>query len=1198
MPDIAYETDFGVARVPYLSDYRIGGAPTVAAPVFLEMVVAAVAEHCDCTCIELSSVTLSKPPAAPAAAELTISLRLQQDGDQRWNFVVGTPGGTTFAAGTAKAIAESAENDGFATDVDSNADIEQFYQQLADTGLELGDQFQVVQSLAADATGVFLNLRLDASLTADAAYYWLHPTLWTAAMHGVVLLGDDTPTYCQRIQSIRLSARRPESLRITIRPQGRRFNIVGHDSNGKRMLAIEGLEAGQINSLVASGNKASENMSPSEAAAERQKIECLNNLSVAYIQQAKAQFGADLAAEVAPKYQRLIQQWEQYTTRQQPINLEATKEQAKALWTDAPYLPAMIERCGSALAAVLKNEQSALELLFPSGSTSDLERLYQDSSLAVYFNTILRDVLNAITSRLVDRDLIRILEVGAGTGGTSAWLMPALAGCRVEYWYTDISDAFLNSARDKFSDYPFVRFSIFDAETAPEPQGLLPETFDVIIAANVVHATTNIAEVLQRLHSLLHKHGDLLLWEATTPQPWHSITFALLDGWQRFTDTNLRKRQPLLAVEQWTEILQQQGFEAPAAFPQPGSSRDVLGQHAIVARRGRDSVLPKRSTPVSDSDTTAALSYEIAWRETVVDDSATFFDGQMWVVFKDAQGFAEQLETALKETGARVVSVRPGEQFMKLGTDSYCVSPDSISQLFDDLELMGEIGCHGIVHCWALDLYNKTIYDPQCLVAGETSLVSLCRELTDDDSQPPQLWCVTSGAQATGSDDPKLCPVQAPAWGLLRSVAIEQPGLSIGLVDIAAADDAAAADLVTTMLHSNELHTQAAIRDGRVLVPRLVPMPLVPIARPSFTADAAYLITGGLGGVGIAVASWLIEHGARHVILLGRTTLPARNRWRDLVDNDSDTAATIRQIVDLERRGQVEYRDLDLIDAVELTAFFEARENQLRPPIRGVFHCAGVVADAAVEELDEERISAVFNPKVTGTDNLLTALDTDALDFAVFFSSAAAVLGSGNGGNDSAANAYLGGTAHRLRQRGINAQVIDWGIWEDLGMAVRDNRQERLSSIGMHAIAPAAALVELHRAMTAQHSQVIVADADWELYQRSIDIPAPLLAELIGEPAHHPQTAAPSKQPARSNDTKLVNQLRRFVSELLQLSPAEFDNRTPLQDLGFDSIMAVQLKSEIEMQFDVELTSEQCTNTNILKLAEQVSQRIPTPDYA
>ena len=235
-------------------------------------------------------------------------------------------------------------------------------------------------------------------------------------------------------------------------------------------------------------------------------------------------------------------------------------------WPEAPELVNCMRGCGENLRAILTGGKSALEFLFPAGSFQVAEAIYERSAPWQYCNGLLAKAMQIIaTGWELDRPL-RILEVGAGVGGTTKSLLPVLAGVNAEFVFTDVSKSFLTKANKRFGGYACLQRQIFDLEKEPEPQGFSPASFDVIVAANVLHATTDIRVTMRRVHSLLQPRGVLLLMELTENQTWLDIIFALLDGWARHSD-DIRTDRPTLSIPQWRTLLAATGFSSVRQFP-------------------------------------------------------------------------------------------------------------------------------------------------------------------------------------------------------------------------------------------------------------------------------------------------------------------------------------------------------------------------------------------------------------------------------------------------------------------------------------------------------------------------------------------------------------------------------------------------------------------------------------------------------
>jgi SAM-dependent methyltransferase len=245
-----------------------------------------------------------------------------------------------------------------------------------------------------------------------------------------------------------------------------------------------------------------------------------------------------------------------------------------------PVLIQYVERCGNGLVKVLRGTVSALDTLFPAGSFELGAELYTNAPSARYTNGIVRSVVESVASG--SREGVRILEVGAGTGGTTTVVLPALAPDRSTYCFTDMSQLFLSKAQANFRAYPFVQYGILNIEQDPVAQGYPARTFDVVVAANVIHATADLRKSLEHIRSILAPGGLLVLSETTVHHGWFDMTTGLIEGWDRHDD-ELRGDNPMMSTEQWRAALTATGFEHVMAFPEPGSPAEVLGLHVIVA---------------------------------------------------------------------------------------------------------------------------------------------------------------------------------------------------------------------------------------------------------------------------------------------------------------------------------------------------------------------------------------------------------------------------------------------------------------------------------------------------------------------------------------------------------------------------------------------------------------------------------------
>jgi microcystin synthetase protein McyG len=825
----------------------------------------------------------------------------------------------------------------------------------------------------------------------------------------------------------------------------------------------------------------------------------------------------------------------------------------------------LVSRCAAALADVLRAETDPLELLFPDGALDDAEKLYGETPVARMYNTLVRDAVAEAVRALPAAAQLRVLEIGAGTGGTTASVLPVLPAARSDYVFTDISSHFVQQARRKFAAFDFVRYEMLDIARDPESQGFEPHGYDVVIAANVLHATPELRRSVEHVRRLLAPGGLLVLYEAMHPQRFSDLTVGLTAGWWAFTDTELRPDYALLSRARWRALLAELGFTGCTILPDESAVGALAHQAMIVAR-----------APAQRGDSDERHGSATA------DVAPLAAAAGSWLVFNDEAGTGRDLTALLRARDEHVVTVHAGATFNREADDDYRIDARNAAD-YDRVLREGSAAWRGVVYLWALDApsgasscaSSSAPFEGAADAAGVLraqehavgGALALVQSLMRAAARPPRLWLVTRGAQRAAESDPATAAPQAPLWGFGHTVALEHPELRCMRIDLdplAAAQQNAAA-LAAELAQPNAAEDRVAVRGRERRVPRLVrhdaPAALEPV---TFPATASYLVTGGLRGLGLRVAEWMVEHGARHLVLLGRS---------------EPTASAMAVLQRLSEAGaHVVTARGDVADRQRLEEIFGEIERAL-PPLRGVIHSAGVLDDGVLLQQSWSRFMTVMAPKIVGGWNLHELSRRVELDFFVVFSSGVALLGAAGQGNHAAASAYLNALVQHRRAHGLPALAINWGAWSEIGAAADHRLEER----GAATFSPAQGLVALEYALQRASAangdrvaQLAVLAADWQAargHWPAGQAPA-FLRELLRAKPDAGSGSADQAEPAllrrlsvappNRRRTLLRGHVREAAAHVLGIGdPRRVPIQQPLQELGLDSLMAVELRNRL-----------------------------------
>ena len=581
--------------------------------------------------------------------------------------------------------------------------------------------------------------------------------------------------------------------------------------------------------------------------------------------------------------------------------------------------------------------------------------------------------------------------------------------------------------------------------------------------------------------------------------------------------------------------------------------------------------------------------YEVQWVdhseiEHDVRDTAIQPGNSSWLVFIDKIGTGTAVAEQLRRSGHRVRTVvhRPVTALTEVdgGYAMNAEQPRHLHQLIEThVDNEGDLA--GVVNCWPLDICADAGSSEINDRTGVFTILHLVKAIADHDAVRPRLYVITANAQSAPGTQ-ALAVDQAAIWGLGRVIGhqefVDRWG---GLIDIDDADDPAeTASRVCEHILADEPDDQIAIRGRTTFVPRLRPSTSLTQAFPTkLTPNATYVVTGGGGALGRIVATYLAEHGARHIALLCRSEIPPRSQWASLSDDHRHyaTVDTMRKIEELGAR--VTTASVDITDADQMTMWLSRHIREGGRPVRGIVHAAGSVDDRLLVNMTETDFTTVMAPKIRGARVLHEAFHDHDLQFFVMFGSAGSVIASPGQGNYAAANAFLDAFAHYRQAQGLPALTIGWGPWS-VGMVEELKLEKMYTQRGIELITPAAGARILDRLINQNTANIIAISADWMRARRAGlggQLP-PMFSEL--GTAETPLDAGDSESslldflsacPEANRLDVVVGHVQHIAAAVFELAVTDIGPDDALDDIGLDSMMAMDFRLRVNAMFAIDL---------------------------
>ncbi len=595
--------------------------------------------------------------------------------------------------------------------------------------------------------------------------------------------------------------------------------------------------------------------------------------------------------------------------------------------------------------------------------------------------------------------------------------------------------------------------------------------------------------------------------------------------------------------------------------------------------------------------------YDVQWIEaakasTVVDEDAK--QTVQFVVLCDRQGAGKAFAGLLEENGFACHTVFYDAQTAGHSEHAHTIDPfekASYQNVLGTIRARSKNRRNYILNFWPLD-HNTAADCDLADIADATQFtcataLNLIQALvTDDTGSMDHVWFICAGVQPVANSGPlNLKP--AALWGLAKTMLLEHHDIFQAIIDIGSAKDTAdtAAALLNEVLGPDD-EGEIVYRDQKRYVARLCASSIPSRTPLKIKKDGTYLITGGLGTLGLLAARWLSEHKAGRVLLLSRNGLDP-GRTDSLSQTKQELLAAIQA-----NGTQVRILLADVADraAMEKTCgpYFEAGE------IRGIFHAAGAFHSNLIKDMTYADFLKVIAAKVQGTWILHEMAKERPLDYFVMYSSAASVWGAATGAHYGAANYFLDAYVHYCAALGLPATTINWGgMWKGSGIITGED-ETYMRSIGIKDTLPDTGLRLLESILQSGDRQKVVAPVTWSKFLQVMQVKRKhMLFEYI-DPDDTPENAGTEKADSfgaqlagLSEADKLktaVTTLSGMLTKILGLrDDADLPSDKGFFDLGLDSLTSIDFKNKIKINLGIEISTTTLFDCNTLQLlAEHV----------
>jgi acyl transferase domain-containing protein/acyl-CoA synthetase (AMP-forming)/AMP-acid ligase II len=575
------------------------------------------------------------------------------------------------------------------------------------------------------------------------------------------------------------------------------------------------------------------------------------------------------------------------------------------------------------------------------------------------------------------------------------------------------------------------------------------------------------------------------------------------------------------------------------------------------------------------------MFYQVQWLEQELGKcSIEFREDEKLVLFTNEQGLSPRLKQKLAQYAGEPVIITAGEVFQETGNQTYTVSyynKQDLKQLFQSITTKYPAKEYKVLYLVGMDLAETAAPDVDSLwrdqkrnIGGLLYLIQTVTELQLPDKI--ELWIITNNVHDVDEASTAISISQSPLWGFAQTIKLEHPQLWGGIIDLDLSILQDDPDRVIGEIKSGREKQVCLRSNSKRYIPRLLRGSEVTGASKKnnqdpivIKNDAVYIITGGAGALGMIYAEYLIQKGAKHLVLISRKA-PAENilaKINDWKANGIDAQVSQADICE-------ESALQNLINEIKKT----------KPVIKGVIHAAGTIDDRLIREQTWESFERVLAAKVIGTYNLHNSLANEQLDFLVMLSSVTSIVGNIGQSNYAAANYFLNAFAHYRRRKGLAATSICYGPWSESGMAAGNTGNiQRMSQQGIYGITAEAGLKIIDRLFTENDTEILVADVNWQMFSNALGVKevGNFLSRVVqhqeqafvepggpGKPENNIIVLIKKAKPEERNELLLAH-VQQAAGKIMGFQANQLPSvNKSLMEQGADSLMIFSIRNEVQ----------------------------------